>query len=275
MTASANRARSKPVLRIGLPLLALASIAVALLVPSLGSARSQSAGEPTISGGTSVGDTLTGNPGTWAPNAASYKYNWRRCPPDGGEGAGTAKESSTARRTRTPSRPGTSASPSERRGEGVRQRRRQDRSGNLECDVPDHRTRRRADQHRAADDHGHRGRRTDADRERGVVGEQVPRELRGQLAPLRHNPEQLPHVRRDGNDPCRRRRRHGVHPALPGHGDEPGRHDGRDLRAVRGRPRLARRRCRRRLRLPRRPRPAARPPAEPCRWPPSARRCVS
>lgn len=91
MTASANRARSKPVLRIGLPLLALASIAVALLVPSLGSARSQSAGEPTISGGTSVGDTLTGNPGTWAPNAASYKYNWRRCPPDGGEGAGNCE----------------------------------------------------------------------------------------------------------------------------------------------------------------------------------------
>ena len=112
MTASANRARSKTVLRIALPLLALASIAVALLVPSLGSARSQSAGEPTISGGTSVGDTLTGNPGTWAPNAASYKYNWRRCPPDGGRGRATAKESSTARRTRTPSRPGTSASPS-------------------------------------------------------------------------------------------------------------------------------------------------------------------
>ena len=91
MTASANRARSKPVLRIALPLLALASIAVALLVPSLGSARSQSPGEPTISGGTSDGDTLTGNPGTWAPNAASYKYNWRRCPPDGGEGAGNCE----------------------------------------------------------------------------------------------------------------------------------------------------------------------------------------
>jgi hypothetical protein len=91
MTASANRARSNPVLRIGLPLLALASIAVALLVPSLGSARTQdpvNTSEPTISGSTGVGDTLTGTTGEWSGNPTSFKYNWRRCPPDGGQGAG-------------------------------------------------------------------------------------------------------------------------------------------------------------------------------------------
>jgi hypothetical protein len=91
MTALSTHVRSKRAVRLGLPLVALAAIAVALLVPSLGSARSQSPGEPTISGGTSVGDTVTGNPGTWAPNAASYKYNWRRCPPDGGQGAGNCE----------------------------------------------------------------------------------------------------------------------------------------------------------------------------------------
>src|SRR5579859_2184813 len=84
MSALVIRARSRRIFRLGLPLLALLAAAIALLVPALGSAQPQSAGEPTISGGNSVGDTLTGNPGTWAPGAASYKYNWRRCPPDGG-----------------------------------------------------------------------------------------------------------------------------------------------------------------------------------------------
>jgi hypothetical protein len=94
MTALFARACSNRVVRLGLPLLASVAIAVALLVPSLGSARlqsPQSAGEPTISGSTAVGDTLTGSPGTWAPNAASYKYNWRRCPPDGGQGSGNCE----------------------------------------------------------------------------------------------------------------------------------------------------------------------------------------
>jgi hypothetical protein len=91
MTASFTRARSKRVIRLGVPLVALVTIALALVLPGLGSARTQSPGEPTISGGTSVGDTLTGDPGTWAPGAASYKYNWRRCPPDGGQGAGNCE----------------------------------------------------------------------------------------------------------------------------------------------------------------------------------------
>ncbi len=91
MTALANHVRSRRVLRLGLPLAALGTIVVGLLLPGLGSARTQSQGEPTISGGTAVGDTLTGDPGTWAPGAASYKYNWRRCPPDGGQGAGNCE----------------------------------------------------------------------------------------------------------------------------------------------------------------------------------------
>jgi len=91
MSALVIRARSRRIFRLGLPLVALLAAAIALLVPALGSAQPQSAGEPTISGGNSVGDTLTGNPGTWAPGAASYKYNWRRCPPDGGDGAGNCE----------------------------------------------------------------------------------------------------------------------------------------------------------------------------------------
>jgi hypothetical protein len=91
MTALTSRVRSRWTLRIGLPLVALAAIVFALLLPGLGAARSSSEGEPTISGGTSVGDTLTGSPGTWASGAASYKWNWRRCPPDGGQGAGNCE----------------------------------------------------------------------------------------------------------------------------------------------------------------------------------------
>jgi hypothetical protein len=91
MTALSRRVRSRRTLGIGLPFVALAAIVLALLLPGLGAARTSREGEPTISGGTSVGDTLTGNPGTWAPGAASYKYNWRRCPPDGGDGGGNCE----------------------------------------------------------------------------------------------------------------------------------------------------------------------------------------
>ena len=91
MTALPQRVRSRPTLRIGLPLVALAAAILALLLPGLGSAGTSSSGEPTISGGTSVGDTLTGSPGSWPPSVVSYKYNWRRCPPDGGDGAGNCE----------------------------------------------------------------------------------------------------------------------------------------------------------------------------------------
>jgi len=92
MTALSNRVRSNRILRLGLPLVALLAIAVALLVPTLGSARTQAAptntSEPKISGSTSVGDTLSATTGEWTGNPTSYKFNFRRCPPDGGQGAG-------------------------------------------------------------------------------------------------------------------------------------------------------------------------------------------
>ena len=88
MTALPTRIRSKPFVLLGLPLVAFAAMAAALLLPGLGSARTAIPGEPTISGSTTVGSTLTGTHGTWAPNAVTYKYNWRRCPPDGGQGGG-------------------------------------------------------------------------------------------------------------------------------------------------------------------------------------------
>jgi hypothetical protein len=91
MTALTNHVRSRRVVRLALLFALFAATVLALLLPGLGSARTQSPGEPTISGGTAVGDTLTGDPGTWAPGAASYKYNWRRCPPDGGQGAGNCE----------------------------------------------------------------------------------------------------------------------------------------------------------------------------------------
>ena len=88
MTALPTRIRSKRFVLLGLPLVAFAAMAAALLLPGLGSARTAIPGEPTISGSTTVGSTLTGTHGTWAPNAVTYKYNWRRCPPDGGQGGG-------------------------------------------------------------------------------------------------------------------------------------------------------------------------------------------
>jgi hypothetical protein len=91
MSALVTRARSRRFVWLGLPSVALAAIALALVLPGLGSARTSEPGDPTISGGTSVGDTLTGDHGSFDPGAQSYKYNWRRCPPDGGQGAGNCE----------------------------------------------------------------------------------------------------------------------------------------------------------------------------------------
>lgn len=88
MSALVTQARSRRFVRIGLPSVALVAITLALLLPGLGSARTADPGDPTISGGTSVGDTLTGDHGSFLPGAQSFKYNWRRCPPDGGQGSG-------------------------------------------------------------------------------------------------------------------------------------------------------------------------------------------
>ena len=188
MTASFTRARSRRVIRLGVPLVALVTIALALVLPGLGSARTQSPGEPTISGGTSVGDTLTGDPGTWAPGAASYKYNWRRCPPDGGQGAGNCEGIIDGPSNQYVLQPGDV-------GFTIRlQVKAFDGGGgkigvntsNATAKITGHR--RRPDEHRAADGHGYRRRRADADREPGELGEQVPRRLRQRLAALRRRP---------------------------------------------------------------------------------------
>jgi hypothetical protein len=89
MTAPFNHVRRT---RVWLPLVALAAGTVALLVPTLGAARTAQApvntSEPTISGTAAEGGTLTGTTGTWTGDPTSYKFNWRRCPPDGGQGSG-------------------------------------------------------------------------------------------------------------------------------------------------------------------------------------------
>lgn len=95
MTALTNHVRSRRVVRIALLVALPLAIALALLLPALGSARTadpvQNTAEPTISGSTSVGGTLTGTNGSWTGNPTTFKYNFRRCPPDGGQGAGNCE----------------------------------------------------------------------------------------------------------------------------------------------------------------------------------------
>ncbi len=85
-----NRVRSRPVAWLGAPLLALIAVTVVLVVPTLGSARSLAAPvnttEPQISGSAVRGETLTATTGTWSNDPASYAFQWRRCPANGGQG---------------------------------------------------------------------------------------------------------------------------------------------------------------------------------------------
>ena len=85
-----KRAYSKRGLRLGGSLVALMGVAVALLVPTLGSARSQAAPvnktEPRISGSAVQGETLTATTGTWSNSPTSFAFQWRRCPQGGGSG---------------------------------------------------------------------------------------------------------------------------------------------------------------------------------------------
>ncbi len=69
------------------------AIALVLLVPTIGSARSQSApintAEPEISGSAVQGQTLTATTGVWSNSPASYAFQWLRCPQSGGQGDGS------------------------------------------------------------------------------------------------------------------------------------------------------------------------------------------
>ena len=95
MTAPFSRASRRRTTWLVFVLVAFAAAAAALLAPTLGTARTQTApvntSEPAISGSTAVGDTLTGSPGEWTPTPTTYKWNWRRCPPDGGQGSGNCE----------------------------------------------------------------------------------------------------------------------------------------------------------------------------------------
>ncbi len=93
MSHALKRVRSRRVVWLGGSLVALMAVAVALLVPTLGSARSQAAPvnktEPKISGSAFKGETLTATTGTWSNNPTHYAFQWLRCPPNGGSGDGS------------------------------------------------------------------------------------------------------------------------------------------------------------------------------------------
>jgi hypothetical protein len=90
MSHAFKRVRSRRAVWLGGSLVALMAIAVALLVPTLGSAGSQAAPvnkkEPQISGVAVQGETLTATTGKWQNNPTSFAFQWRRCPPNGGLG---------------------------------------------------------------------------------------------------------------------------------------------------------------------------------------------
>src|ERR1700690_3078907 len=93
MTAQFRRARSGRAAWLSLPLVALVGIALALLVPTLGSSRSQAkpvnTKEPQISGVAVEGETLTATTGKWQNNPTSFSFQWLRCPANGGNGTGS------------------------------------------------------------------------------------------------------------------------------------------------------------------------------------------
>jgi hypothetical protein len=81
-------AAGRRVFWLGLLVAALVTVALALLRPSLGSARIDAAPvnvtEPQISGSAVVGQMLAATTGEWSNDPTSFGFQWRRCPANGG-----------------------------------------------------------------------------------------------------------------------------------------------------------------------------------------------
>ena len=84
--------RASRALWLVLPLVAAVALAAALL-PGTGSAQSQTApqntGAPSILGTPVEGNTLTATNGTWSDSPTTFKYEWLRCPSEGGAANGS------------------------------------------------------------------------------------------------------------------------------------------------------------------------------------------
>jgi hypothetical protein len=84
--------RARRALWLVLPLVAAVALAAALL-PGVGSAQSQAVptntGAPSILGTPVEGNTLTATNGTWSDSPTTFKYEWLRCPSDGGAANGS------------------------------------------------------------------------------------------------------------------------------------------------------------------------------------------
>jgi hypothetical protein len=94
-----QRTRRRPgrrALRRSIPIGGLAAaivIALALVVPTIGSAQTQAApvntGEPQISGSAVSGQQLAATTGTWSNDPVSFAFQWLQCPSNGGAGDGS------------------------------------------------------------------------------------------------------------------------------------------------------------------------------------------
>jgi hypothetical protein len=89
MSMRTVRTRTRSLLRgaaLGAGLAALATVAAAVFAGAgfaAPQAKPANTSPPTISGAAQVGNTLTGNPGTWTNRPTDYDYAWQRCNQNG------------------------------------------------------------------------------------------------------------------------------------------------------------------------------------------------